>query len=184
MSEVLQQVTTSGTGASVKRHGFTKPCAGKTGTTNDFHDAWFAGYTSQVSCAVWVGFDQPKRTVWGGYGSFLALPIWAKIMSAADDAGFAAGSLNPDLPLVPTELCRISGKRATAGCHSTKNAYTGWRPRDITLPLNDFCPIHPARAMVVGAEANAPKANPVEDPSAPKRAIPVGEPPRRAVPVR
>lgn len=183
ISNILQQVMISGTGASVKRHGFEKPCAGKTGTTNDFKDAWFAGFTSQLTCAVWVGFDQPTRTIYGGYGSFLALPIWAKIMKAADESGYTAGSLDPNLALVPSELCRISGKRATSGCHSAETAYTAWGPRDITLPESDFCPIHPARAVTLDDTRNAPKANPVTPPNEVRRAIPVEETPLRAIPV-
>ena len=63
VSQILTEVATSGTAAAVKRLGFDKPCAGKTGTTNEFKDAWFSGYTSSLSCAVWVGFDTPKKTI-------------------------------------------------------------------------------------------------------------------------
>ena len=61
VSRILNEVATRGTAASVKRLGFDKPCGGKTGTTNDFKDAWFAGFTSSLSCAVWVGFDTPQK---------------------------------------------------------------------------------------------------------------------------
>ena len=61
VSRILNEVTTRGTAASVQRLGFDKPCGGKTGTTNDFKDAWFAGYTSTLTCAVWVGFDIPEK---------------------------------------------------------------------------------------------------------------------------
>ena len=56
--------------------GFTKPAAGKTGTTNDFHDAWFVGYTTSLTCGVWVGLDKPETIIPRGYGAALALPIW------------------------------------------------------------------------------------------------------------
>ncbi|MGA0845725.1 MAG: transglycosylase domain-containing protein, partial [Luteolibacter sp.] len=61
VSKVLCDATTRGTAASLRRLGFDAPCGGKTGTTNNFKDAWFTGYTSSLTCSVWVGFDQPKR---------------------------------------------------------------------------------------------------------------------------
>ncbi len=173
VSRILTEVATRGTAASVKRLGFDKPCAGKTGTTNDFKDAWFAGYTSQLSCAVWVGFDTPKKTIHGGYGSVLSLPVWVEIMKTADRLGYKAGQLHSKVNLVDMEICRLSGKRATSGCRSAGTNSGDSVPADIALPENDFCPIHPARAMVVDLTASdtPPKALPVED--TPLRAIPV-----------
>ena len=92
VSRILNEVATSGTAASVKRLGFDKPCGGKTGTTNDFKDAWFAGYTSTLTCAVWVGFDTPQKTIHGGFGSVLSLPVWVDIMKTADRLGYKAGT--------------------------------------------------------------------------------------------
>ena len=60
--------------------GFTLPAAGKTGTTNDYHDAWFVGFTPQLVTGVWVGFDQPRTIIGGGY--------------AADAGGAAVGTLH------------------------------------------------------------------------------------------
>lgn len=85
VSEVLAQVNRRGTGRAIRsRFGFTKPSAGKTGTSNDYHDGWYAGYTSALTCAVWVGLDTPKKIINGGEGSRLALPIWVDIMKTAD----------------------------------------------------------------------------------------------------
>src|SRR5436190_18390826 len=56
-SQLMEQVLTSGTAASARSLGFRLPAAGKTGTTNDYKDAWFLGYTSTLTCGVWVGFD-------------------------------------------------------------------------------------------------------------------------------
>lgn len=186
VSNVLQEVATRGTAAAVRRLGFEKPCGGKTGTTDDFKDAWFAGYTSQLTCAVWVGFDRPKKTIHRGYGSVLALPVWVDIMKTADRLGYKAGRLHSKVNLIPTELCRLSGKRATAGCRAADTAHTDDVPADIALPENDFCPIHPARAQAVGPSTAGPpplKARPVPATPRPQRAIPVNEPPLRALPV-
>ncbi len=186
VSKVLQEVATRGTAASVRRLGFEKPCGGKTGTTDDFKDAWFAGYTSQLTCAVWVGFDRPTKTIHGGYGSVLALPVWVDLMKTADRLGYKAGALSSKVNLVTMELCRLNGKRATAGCRSAGTADTRRVPADTALPENDFCPIHPARAQAVDLSGNGPapiKAQPVAEGSPPRRAIPVHEPPLRALPV-
>ncbi len=198
VSRILNQVATSGTASAVKRLGFDKPCAGKTGTTNDFKDAWFAGYTSSLTCAVWVGFDQPKKTIQGGYGSTLSLPVWVDVMKTADRLGYKAGQLHSNVNLVDCRLCRLSGKRATPGCEADGNAYNDQVPADIALAPNDLCPIHPARAQPVNENdipppphpntPTPPRAQPVQDtpsprPTTPPRAQPVNPTPPRAQPV-
>jgi len=189
VSRILNEVATRGTAASIRRLGFDKPCGGKTGTTNDFKDAWFAGYTSNLTCAVWVGLDTPEKTIQGGYGSTLALPVWVDIMKTADRLGYKAGKLNSKVNLVEMELCRLSGKRATAGCRAAHSAYIDTVPGDIALPENDLCPIHPARALAVD-ESEVPPPPATEAEPAPLRAEAVEEeamdeeaPPLRALPV-
>jgi len=66
---------------SARVRGFTAEAAGKTGTTNDYRDAWFAGYTPDLLCVVWVGFDD--NTPVGLSGARAALPIWVEFMKAA-----------------------------------------------------------------------------------------------------
>lgn len=78
---VLREAMTRGTGQVAKAFGYRGQAAGKTGTTNDYKDAWFIGFDEDTTCGVWVGFDQPKRIVDRGYGATLALPIWVKIMN-------------------------------------------------------------------------------------------------------
>ncbi|MDP9097828.1 MAG: PBP1A family penicillin-binding protein [Verrucomicrobiota bacterium] len=82
-SELMEQVLVSGTAASAKSLGFRLPAAGKTGTTNDYKDAWFVGYTNAITCGVWVGFDQPQTIMARGYGAALALPVWTQVMTKA-----------------------------------------------------------------------------------------------------
>ncbi len=182
VSRILREVTTSGTASAVKRLGFDKPCGGKTGTTNDFKDAWFTGYTSNLTCAVWVGFDTPKKTFQGGYGATLSLPVWVEIMKTADRLGYKAGELNSTVNLVEMELCQLSTKRVTAGCREAGTVYTDKVPADIALPANDLCPIHPAKALAVDESTLSPPPPPEQRPM---RAIPVEETkkPLRAIPV-
>ena len=82
---VLRETMTRGTAAAVGSYGYKNDgsAAGKTGTTNDYRDAWFIGFDRDTTCGVWVGFDQPKTIMDRGYGATLALPIWARIMSAS-----------------------------------------------------------------------------------------------------
>ncbi len=81
MADMMQDVVNYGTGAGIRRF-FHRPAAGKTGTTQDFADAWFVGFTPQLVAGVWVGFDDHriKFTNWYGQGAKAALPIWAKFM--------------------------------------------------------------------------------------------------------
>ena len=78
MVSMLQEVMRSGTAAAVRSHGFTVPAAGKTGTS---HDGWFAGFTSQLLCIVWVGFDDNSELELQGAHS--ALPVWTEFMKRA-----------------------------------------------------------------------------------------------------
>ena len=186
VSRILNEVATHGTAAAVTRLGFDKPCGGKTGTTNDFMDAWFTGYTSTLTCTVWVGFDTPKKIIDKGYGATLALPVWVDIMKMADRLGYKAGKLNSKVNLVDMELCSLSGKRATPACREADTAYIDHVPADIALPAEDLCPIHPAKAQPVDETTltAVPRAIPT---STPLRAIPVEEEnediPLRAIPV-
>jgi len=78
MTSLLQSVVQEGTGRAASALGV--PCAGKTGTTNDFHDAWFIGYTCDRITGVWMGFDQPRSLGPGETGGRLAAPVWTEFM--------------------------------------------------------------------------------------------------------
>ena len=80
MSSLLRSVVEEGTARSLKWRNITFPVAGKTGTTNNYRDAWFVGYTPDIIALVWVGFDDGSSVF--AQGSVAALPIWAELMSA------------------------------------------------------------------------------------------------------
>jgi penicillin-binding protein 1A len=83
MDDMLKDVVNGGTGRGVKMP--ERPdMAGKTGISNDYRDAWFAGYSSGIVTVVWAGYDQPK-SMGTGTGASLALPIWARHMPVALD---------------------------------------------------------------------------------------------------
>jgi len=182
VSNILREVTERGTGAGVRRLGFRKPCGGKTGTTDDYKDAWFVGYTSSLTSSVWVGLDDPKTTIDRGYGSVLALPVWAEVMKTADRLGYKAEGLDSQLSFHDCRLCRDSGKRATKGCEEEGSAYTDHVPADLVPPEDELCPLHPGEATKPSRKP--PKATPVDPESEPvPRAVPVHDPVPRAEPV-
>jgi penicillin-binding protein 1A len=81
MTAMLREVVLHGTGVAAAKMPF--PVAGKTGTTNDFTDAWFVGFSPAMTCGVWVGFDEKKSLGAKETGAHAALPIWMNFMTAA-----------------------------------------------------------------------------------------------------
>jgi len=84
MDFMLEQVINHGTGKAARQMGFTRPAAGKTGTTNDSMDAWFAGFTPNLLTVVWTGFDQKEAL--GLTGAEASLPAWTNFMKVATAA--------------------------------------------------------------------------------------------------
>jgi penicillin-binding protein 1A len=82
MCSLLQTVVCCGTASTIPGLGFTRPAGGKTGTTNDYSDAWFIGFTPQVVCCVWTGVDERRSLGNGVTGSLVAVPVWVPIMIA------------------------------------------------------------------------------------------------------
>ena len=114
MVSMLQDVVTQGTGTAARQWGIRAPIGGRTGTTNDFKDAWFVGFSSSIVAGVWVGFDQPQKIGADAYGSNCALPIWGDFMRQALRSRPGAGL--PCRPLHDEPLCRISYLRPVEGC--------------------------------------------------------------------
>ena len=82
ITSCLENVMKDGTGRRAINMGLTRPAVGKTGTTNEYVDAWFVGYTTDLIVGVWVGFDKnlPNRRTYNQQGAWAALPIWAQFM--------------------------------------------------------------------------------------------------------
>jgi penicillin-binding protein 1A len=92
MTSMLREVVQHGTAVAAAKLPF--PAAGKTGTTNDFTDAWFVGFTPTMTCGVWVGYDEKKSLGAKETGAHAALPIWMNFMTVAM-AGKDAGEFLP-----------------------------------------------------------------------------------------
>ena len=149
-SQLMEEVLTRGTAASARSLGFKLPAAGKTGTTNDYKDAWFVGYTSTLTCGVWVGFDQPVTIVSRGYGAALALPVWTQVMNKAAQR-YPAQDLQPTMPIQHATVCSLSNHLATTGCQAAETAY------DIDLPADKVptvaCEVHGGDQMQFAQKA-------------------------------
>jgi 1A family penicillin-binding protein len=180
MSTMLADVVNAGTGNKARQLGFRLPAAGKTGTTNDFKDAWFVGYTPTRVAGVWVGFDEPRTIVPNGFAADIAVPAWAAFMKAAarDDK---PDWLVPPRGVTTANVCRISGLLATEGCadveveardgHLERRSmiYTEYFERG-TEPTA-YCDQHPTRGLMTkvaglfGVAQDKPTPPRVDDPA-------------------
>ena len=140
-AKILERVvSTDGTGARARSLGFRKPAGGKTGTTNDFKDTWFVGFTDKVTCGVWAGLDEPKSIISGAYGSNVALPIWTRIMFACEKYGYPANEMISDATMAEITLCRTSGQLPGRNCKKSGNTYREKIPHDL-VPMH-LCHVH------------------------------------------
>jgi penicillin-binding protein 1B len=130
-----------GTGEAARKWGFTRPAAGKTGTTNDYKDAWFVGYTPDLLAVVWVGFD--NQTKLGLSGAQAALPIWTEFMKRAT-AGTPVVDFVPPPGIKFIDIDPLSGQPATSSCPTViREAFVeGDEPTGV-------CPLHPGSSMQV-----------------------------------
>jgi 1A family penicillin-binding protein len=137
MVSMLQDVIERGTASAARTtYGIRFPAGGKTGTTDDYKDAWFVGFTSGVVAGVWVGFDQPATIAREGFGARYALPIWSEFMrTAARRRG--ASSFEPPDGLQEVELCRVSYLKPVENCP----VYTEYFKEGDGIPSR-LCPIH------------------------------------------
>jgi penicillin-binding protein 1B len=120
LTRMLQRVVTEGTARRLATYGVDFPCAGKTGTTSDYRDAWFVGYTSDLLALVWVGFDDNRSTRLSGSSG--ALPIWARFMTRIRPW------MHPqDFPVPPgvveRTVCLDTGDLATRACPRTDREF-------------------------------------------------------------
>ena len=150
-SQLMEEVLTRGTAAAARSLGFKLPAAGKTGTTNDYKDAWFVGYTSTMTCGVWVGFDQPVTIIPHGYGAALALPVWVQVMNKAATI-YPPTDLQPSMPMEHALVCSLSNHLATTGCESAGTAY------EIDIPADKVptapCEVHGGDQMQFAQKLN------------------------------
>jgi penicillin-binding protein 1A len=121
VSSMLSDVIQRGTASKARAMGFSLPAAGKTGTTDDYKDAWFIGYTPHLAAGVWFGFDAPSKIMNEGFAATVAVPAWAEFMKRATaDSKRDAFPQPADIQRVT--LCRASGQLATDQCRLAATA--------------------------------------------------------------
>ncbi len=173
MTNLMEEVLRSGTAARVRAQGFTVPAAGKTGTSRD---GWFAGYTSELLCIVWVGFDDNRELDLEGAHS--AAPIWGEFMKRALQFREYRNAQPFEAPdgVVTVEIDPESGLLATPTCPMARQeVYIAG-----TQPVQ-ACPLHGGNRSIVtsvsGWDTNPPAAKlPTDDglrPPAPNGEVPL-----------
>jgi penicillin-binding protein 1A len=164
----LADVLERGTAEKVfTEHGLKRfPLGGKTGTAYNFTDLWFVGYSSEVTCSVWAGFDKPRTTIYrGAFSNEVALPIWANVMKATF-ASYRPREITAPKGIIKCELCAASGLLATDKC--TAPAENGAAPPSTTY-------------FEIATDAQAPKEGCTVHSNVPSPVVntmPGGEPPR------
>jgi penicillin-binding protein 1A len=128
-----QEATASGVSTNM-------PLAGKSGTAYNFTDTWFVGYSSAVTCGVWVGFDKPQKIYRGAFGKDLALPVWAQVMNASF-AAFPAHEIPLPSGLKQVEICRSSGLIPTEGCRKLTGIIAPEFATEAEMP-SGVCDVH------------------------------------------
>jgi 1A family penicillin-binding protein len=137
MISMLEDVMDRGTASAARSsYGIRFPSGGKTGTTDEFKDAWFVGFSSSLVAGVWVGFDQPATIGREAYGSRYALPIWSDFMRRASRLRVPQ-AFEPPETLRDEPLCRISYLKPVEGCP----VYTEYFKKEDAIPSR-LCPVH------------------------------------------
>ena len=157
MASMLADVINAGTAYRARQSGFTLPAAGKTGTTNDYMDAWFVGFTPHLVTGVWIGFDQPKTIIRNGYAGDVAVPLWGSFMKTATRNDKPDWISRP-ASVAGANVCRLSGKLPTEGCEHVevmnKDGFVETRSMVYTeyfvkgTQPTTTCPLHKDRSFV------------------------------------
>jgi len=144
MLSLLETVANRGTGIGARtRFGFHEPAGGKTGTTTAFTDAWYVGFTTRLSTAVWVGMDSPSISLGSGMaGSALGVPIWAQYMKAVyDSLDWDRQEFEiPEESVVFSNVCSETHKLATQYCTPIREVFLPG-----TVPTQ-YCDVHGNRS--------------------------------------
>jgi len=140
ITSVLEGVVQRGTARSLSRFGVNFPCAGKTGTTSDYRDSWFVGYTTDLVVLVWIGFDNGDSTHLSGASG--ALKVWAHLMNHIGQ-WIHPQPFYPPPHIISRKICATSGALATPNCPETVTEFF----IEGTEPTYQ-CPIHKSRRLI------------------------------------
>ena len=181
---MLKDVMVYGTAKGLKKFSQERPSAGKTGTTDDYRDAWFVGYTPQLITGVWVGHDKPKPGGRGFTGGAVSAPIWGAFMRSALAGKPALDFVKPD-SVVSVVIDPATGQLATPECTAkVEELYiVGTEP-------DRYCSKHGGDAMepvirelpAVSPPDPAPPAPGLPDPGQPISNLPAAGQPAKGLP--
>ncbi len=150
MVSMMQSVVDAGTGRRSRGMGFDRPAGGKTGTTDNFCDNWFIGYTPKITSGVWVGFQEGKISLGRGQdGAKNGVPVWTEYMIAAHDSLPQIDFEEPD-GIVHIDVCLESGEIATDRCIEVRNEIFV----DDNQPTTT-CHIHPSKGLYIPRQNNS-----------------------------
>jgi 1A family penicillin-binding protein len=135
-TQMLKDVMIYGTAKTLKKFNRERPSAGKTGTTDDYRDAWFIGYTPQVITGIWAGYDKPKPGGKGFTGGAVCAPIWERFMRSAFAAQSGVDFAKPDT-VVSVSVDPSTNRLATPDCPGKRDEFYV----DGTQPA-EYCPKH------------------------------------------
>jgi len=116
VTNMMQSVVNEGTATAIRRRGYEGLAAGKTGTTDEYADAWFIGYTPELTCGVWIGFDRKKTIFRGATGGGIAAPVWADFMKTVRPDSLSSDSFPVPDRIVTAAVCEETGQLATPFC--------------------------------------------------------------------
>ena len=116
VTNMMQSVINEGTATVVRQLGYQGPAAGKTGTTDEYADAWFIGFTPEITCGVWVGFDKKKTIFRGATGGGIAAPVWADFMKTVRPDSMPSDSFAVPDSIITAPVCEQTGQLATPSC--------------------------------------------------------------------
>ena len=135
-TQMLTDVMRYGTAKTLKKLSQERPSAGKTGTTDDYRDAWFIGYTPQFITGIWVGYDKPRPGGKGFTGGAVSAPIWGRFMRSVLAAKPVVDFTKPDT-VVSLSIDPATGFLATPDCPVKRDEFyiTGTEP-------TEYCPEH------------------------------------------
>lgn len=139
VTDALRDVVRRGTAAGSVGSQIGFPAGGKTGTTNDYKDVWFIGFTPELVGGVWVGFDQPVKIMSNAQGGRLAAPAWTLMMKEIYERRPSPGDFSRPEDLAIAEIDRTSGERATPLCPLEVRVVESYIPG--TEP-SGYCPLH------------------------------------------
>ena len=153
MNDMLRDVIRAGTASSaVRRSGFTLPAGGKTGTTDDYADIWFIGFTRELVAGFWMGFDLPQTIKGNAQGGQLVAPAWGTFMREVYERRASPGEWGRPSGVVSREIDRESGRLATPYCPAASRRWEVFSPGREPL---EYCPLHPGP----GGQAPAPQSS-------------------------